>query len=160
MFSTLSRTWTAVLFDIEGTLLDTSPHSPAAVVPGVEGVLQSLTEQGIPLAIATIKTTDDALALLDQFNLRHYFQVISANDSGHTDKDAIVAHALAALEANGADLSMPVLIGDRIHDVEGASANGVPSIIVEWGHGGPDEAGDAIATVYSTDKLRELLLGN
>lgn len=160
MFSTLSRTWTAVLFDIEGTILDTTPGSRVAVVPGIEGVLQSLTEQGIPLAIATIKTTDEALALLDQFDLRRYFSVISANDTGHTDKDAIVAHALAELEANGADLSMPVLIGDRIHDVEGARANGVPAIIVEWGHGGPDEAGDAIATVYSADKLRELLIGN
>lgn len=160
MFATLSRTWTAVLFDIEGTLLDTTPGAAVAVVPGIEGVLQSLTEQGIPLAIATIKTTDEALALLERSHLRQYFSVVSANDKGHTNKDAIVAHALAELEANGADLSMPVLIGDRNHDIEGASANGIPSIIVEWGHGSPDEAGDAIATVFSADKLRELLLGN
>lgn len=160
MFATLSRTWTAVLFDIEGTLLDTTPGAPVAVVPGIEGVLQSLTEQGIPLAIATIKSKDDALELLEQSNLRQYFSVVSASEDERTHKDDIVSHALTELEASGADLSMPVLVGDRIHDVEGASANGIPSIIVEWGHGGPDEAGDAIATVYSTDKLRELLLGN
>jgi phosphoglycolate phosphatase len=160
MFATLSRTWTAVLFDIEGTILDTTPGAPVAVVPGIEGVLQSLAEQGIPLAIATIKTESEALELLEQSGLRQYFSVISANDAGESGKEAIIAKALAELEANGADLSMPVLVGDRIHDVDGASANGIPSIIVEWGHGSPDEAGDAIATVFSADKLRELLLGN
>lgn len=160
MFSTVSRTWTAVLFDIEGTLVDTSQGSRVAVVPGIQGVLRSLTERGIPLAIVTIKKRDDALTLLEQSGMKSYFSVISASEDERADKDAIVSHALSELEANGGDLSMAVLVGDRIYDVQGATANGIPSIIVEWGHGSPEEAGDAIATVCSTDKLRELLVGN
>lgn len=160
MFATLSRTWSTVLFDIDGTLLDTTPGEPIAVVPGMEGLLASLTAQGIPLAIATIKSEDEALRLLDQFNLRHYFSVISTSTHAGEVKDDIVGEALAELEARGTDMSKPVLVGDRVHDVDGASANGIPAIIVEWGHGSPAEAVDAIATVFSADKLRELLLGN
>lgn len=160
MFATLNRTWSAVLFDLDGTILDTTPGVPVAVVPGVEGLLHALTEQGIPLAIATIKSAEEADAFLDQFNLRHYFTVISTSSPRLVDKADIIGDALAALEGQGADLSMPVLVGDRVHDVEGAAANGVPTIIVEWGHGSPAEATEAIATVYSADKLRELLLGN
>ena len=160
MFATLNRTWSAVLFDIDGTILDTTPGAPVAVVPGIEGLLQALTDQEIPLAVATIKSAEEADALLDQFNLRHYFTMIATASPRLIDKADIVGDALAQLEGQGVDLSMPVLVGDRIHDVEGAAANGVPAIIVEWGHGSPAEAGDAIATVYSADMLRELLLGN
>jgi phosphoglycolate phosphatase len=70
-----------------------------------------------------------------------------------------VGHALAELAAQGADVSQAVLVGDRIYDVEGAAAHHVPTIIVEWGYGSPEEAKGAIATVYSADRLRELLLG-
>ena len=51
------------------------------------------------------------------------------------------------------------MVGDRGYDTLGAAANGVPTILVEWGYGSPAEAADTIAVVHSTDQLRAVLLG-
>jgi phosphoglycolate phosphatase len=51
------------------------------------------------------------------------------------------------------------MVGDRGYDILGASAHGVPTVLVEWGYGSPEEAGDALAVVHSADQLRGLLLG-
>jgi phosphoglycolate phosphatase len=222
MNSVVSRTWSSVLFDLDGTILDSAPGivsaltdtfthlglpvpsrdefmayigppllasfqdfgglSPekarealdiyrndfrkegafdSAIYPGILGLLESLRDAGVPLAIATSKPESQARAILDHFGLTEYFTVIAgaSEDDARTSKAHVVGHALAELAQSGVDTSQSVLIGDRIYDVEGASAHNVPTIIVEWGYGSPVEAAGAIATVYSTDRLRELLLG-
>jgi phosphoglycolate phosphatase len=75
-------------------------------------------------------------------------------------KADVVAHATSELGRLGVDTNSVVLVGDRIHDVEGAAEHGIPTIMVEWGYGSPQEAHGAIATVNSADRLRELLLKN
>ena len=223
MNSVVTRTWSSVLFDLDGTILDSAPGIvdaltatfthlgvpvpsrdefmayigppllaslqeraglseekarealsiyrtgfrrngafDSAIFPGVMGLLESLRDAGVPLAIATSKPEDQARAILDHFELTSYFEVIAgaSEDDARTSKAHVVGHALAELTKSGADTSQSVLIGDRIYDVEGAAAHDVPTIIVEWGYGSPAEATGAIATVYSADRLRELLLGN
>ena len=53
------------------------------------------------------------------------------------------------------------MIGDRIHDLEGAKKFGVPCILVGWGYGPDSERGLADAVCHSPDELdrtaRELL---
>ena len=222
MTTTLTRNWTSVLFDLDGTILDSAPGivqslvdtftylglpvPPAtelihyvgpplldslrnraglseedaqktlqiyrtdyrkdgafdsAVFPGIVGVLESLTAANIPLAIATSKPEAQAIRILDHFNLSRFFTVVAGatEDETRVTKADIVGHALAELTEAGHDTSLSVMVGDRIYDVEGAAAYDVPSIIVEWGYGSPAEAKGAMATVYSTDRLRELLLG-
>jgi phosphoglycolate phosphatase len=218
----LTRSWTAVLFDLDGTILDSAPgivqalsatfthlnlpvpsHEQlmsfigpplmssfqeiaglteaqatdalaiyrsdfrkdgafdSAVFPGIIGLLESLKDSGVPVVLATSKHEVQARRILEHFELTQYFTVIAGalDDAARTSKAEIVARALQTLADQGGDISMPVLVGDRIFDVEGANANNVPAIIVEWGYGSPAEAQGAIATVYSADKLRELLLG-
>ncbi|MFA9277616.1 MAG: HAD hydrolase-like protein [Rhodoluna sp.] len=223
MNSVVTRTWSSVLFDLDGTILDSAPGIvdaltatfthlglpvpsrdefmayigppllaslqeraglseekarealsiyrtdfrrdgafDSAIFPGILGLLDSLRDADVPLAIATSKPEEQARAILDHFELTEYFTVISgaSEDDARTSKAHVVGHALAELTKSGADTSQSVLIGDRIYDVEGAAAHDVPTIIVEWGYGSPAEATGAIATVYSADRLRELLLGN
>ncbi|MNW13825.1 hypothetical protein D3C71_2118730 [compost metagenome] len=46
------------------------------------------------------------------------------------------------------------MVGDRIHDVEGAAAHDVPTIFVSWGYGTPEEAEGALLTAATAEELR------
>jgi phosphoglycolate phosphatase len=59
----------------------------------------------------------------------------------------------------GVDVSRPIMVGDRDYDIEGAAANGIPSIFVEWGYGSPAEAEGSLTTVATPAELIPLLLG-
>jgi phosphoglycolate phosphatase len=131
------------------------------VFPGVAGVLQRLHAAGIPIALATSKPESMARAVLDHAGLSQYFSVITgaSEDEELSTKADIVAEALRRLNEHGVDTTNTVMVGDRGYDTLGAGANGVPTILVEWGYGSPAEAADAMAVVHSTDQLRNLLLG-
>lgn len=131
------------------------------VFPGVTGVLERLHAAGIPVALATSKPESMARAVLDHAGLSQYFTVITgaSDDEELSTKADVVAEALRRLQAKGVDTENAVMVGDRGYDTLGALANGVPTILVEWGYGSPAEAGDAMAVVHSTDQLRNLLLG-
>lgn len=219
--STVTRTWTCVLFDLDGTLTDSAPGITAsltetftslgravpdaadllayvgpplldsfktfagmselealdaltvyrsvaeerdtrdnAVFPGIVGLLRTLTEAGIPLAVATSKPESRAVRILEHFKLAQYFAVIAgaSEDESRSSKADVIAEALLRLASQGVDLEQTVLVGDRTHDVAGALANGIPTILVEWGYGSPAEAGGALAIVHSIDQLRTRLL--
>ncbi|WP_344751900.1 HAD hydrolase-like protein [Gryllotalpicola koreensis] len=132
-----------------------------AVFPGILGLLQSLQADGVPVATATSKPTSRARRILDHFGLTEYFTFIggASDDETRAEKADVIAYTLAELEKLGVDTSRPVMVGDRFYDVEGASANDVPTIMVEWGYGSPAEAKGALAVVHSIDQLRSLLLG-
>ena len=97
--------------------------------------------------------------VLRHFELEDDFDVIgtASNDDVRSSKADVVQFALESLDEAGADTSRVVLVGDRIHDVEGAAAHNIGSILVEWGYGTPDEWDSAGARASSPDELRRLL---
>ena len=131
------------------------------VFPGVAGLLERLHAAGIPVALATSKPESMARQVLDHAGLSQYFTEITgaSDDEELSTKADVVREALRRLQAKGIDTSNAVMVGDRGYDTLGAAANGVPTILVEWGYGSPAEAADTIAVVHSTDQLRNLLLG-
>ena len=131
------------------------------VFPGIAGVLERLHAAGIPVALATSKPESMAREVLEHAGLTPYFTEITgaSDDEELSTKADVVREALRRLQAKGVDTSNAVMVGDRGYDTLGAAANGVPTILVEWGYGSPAEAGDAMAIVHSTDQLRNLLLG-
>lgn len=131
------------------------------VFPGVAGVLERLHAAGIPIALATSKPESMARRVLAHQGLSQYFAEIAgaSDDEQRSTKADVVAEALRRLQASGVDTENAVMVGDRGYDTLGALANGVPTILVEWGYGSPDEAADAMAVVHSADQLRNLLLG-
>ncbi len=134
--------------------------SEVPIYPGVTGILRSIHKAGIPLALATSKPEFAASLILDHGNITQCFRVIAGSsiDEIRSAKKDIVAEALTRFDMIGVDRSNPVMVGDRYYDVEGAAANGVPAIYVEWGYGAPVESEGAIASVNTSEELRELLL--
>ncbi len=131
----------------------------ATVYPGMRELLAAIHASPLRLSLATSKPETPATIMLRHFDLLRFFDVITgaSDDEVRSAKEDVVAEALVRLRALGADLSAPVMIGDRATDVQGAAANGVPTIFVEWGYGAPDEAAGAIATAATAEDLRALL---
>ena len=133
----------------------------ATQFPGVGLVLKAIHESALPMSLATSKPELPATLILEHFNLANYFDIITgaSEDEVRSAKSDVVTEALLRLKAMGADISRPVLVGDREHDVLGAAANDVPTIFVEWGYGSVAEQAGAVAVVSTPEELKTLLLG-
>jgi phosphoglycolate phosphatase len=133
----------------------------ATQYPGVGLVLKAVHESPVPMSLATSKPETPATLILEHFNLARYFDIITgaSDDEVRSAKKDVVAEALVRLAAMGADISRPALVGDREHDVQGAAANGVPTIFVEWGYGSIAEQAGSVAVVSTPEELQTLLLG-
>lgn len=131
----------------------------ATVYPGVEGVLRHIHERGIPLSLATSKPEKPATLVLERYDLLKYFDVITgaSEDEVRSAKADVVAEALVRLRAIGADVSRPVMVGDREHDVAGAGKHEVPTVFVRWGYGSPAEEVGTIGVATTAAELETLL---
>lgn len=130
--------------------------------PGVAELVREARTAGIPQSTASTKPENQVHAILDHFELLPEFTAISGarpGNLGNLDGKAfVVDQALRRLEAAGADISRPVLIGDRHHDVEGGTEHGVPVIFVDWGFGAPEESEGAIHIATNASELRGYIL--
>lgn len=131
----------------------------SALYPGMAAVIRDIKSAGLPLSLATSKPELPATLMLEHFTVAHHFDIITgaSADEVRSAKADVVAEALVRLKNMGADLTRPIMIGDRVHDVEGAAAHGVPTIGVSWGYAAEGEFEHAIAVAHSTDELRELI---
>ena len=127
----------------------------AHVYDGVPEVLAAIHAAGIPLSLATSKPETPARVVLEHFDLAKYFTELTgaSDDERRSAKADVVEEALRRLAAGGADISRPVMVGDRHHDVDGAAAHHVPTIFVTWGYGDPAEEAGSIAIARSPAQL-------
>jgi len=133
----------------------------ARLFDGVGELIRDAAAAGIPQATASSKPEVQVVALMDHFDLTPSFTTIvgaTPDEKTLSAKSDIVAEALRRLQAAGVDISRPVLVGDRHHDVEGGAEHGVPVIFVRWGFSWPHESDGAQAAVDDVDQLRRLLL--
>lgn len=130
------------------------------VFPGMPEVVRRLAAAGLPLAVATSKLRSAAISLLAGVGLAEEFVTIqgAGDTAASADKAAVIAAALADLRAAGADVGRPVMVGDRHHDIEGAAALDIPTILVSWGYAAPGEEEGAIAVAPDSAALADLLL--
>jgi phosphoglycolate phosphatase len=111
---------------------------------GIGVLLADLRSAGIRLAVATSKAEPTARRILAHFGLDRYFEVVAGAsvDGTRATKADVLGHALAQLQPLPERVLM---VGDRLHDVEGAAAHGIDAVVVGWGYGHADFA-DATAT--------------
>ena len=133
----------------------------SSVYQGVAPLLAELAIGGYPMAVASSKGEHQVHSVLDHFDLSRYFltRVGADEAAGRTHKSQVIGEALRQLEDLGVDLSHPVMIGDRVHDLEGAREHGIPTIIVDWGYHNGEMADGAIGRARNAAALREMLLG-
>jgi phosphoglycolate phosphatase-like HAD superfamily hydrolase len=112
------------------------------------------------MAVATSKAEPTAQRILAHFGLDGFFEVIAgaSPDGTRAAKADVVASALVRLEP------LPdrvVMVGDRRHDVEGAAAHGIDTVVVGWGYGRADFTEPTevpvLAHVETVADLREVL---
>ena len=127
---------------------------------GIPQLLGDLRAAGVRLAVATSKAEPTARRIIEHFGLDDHFEVIAGAslDGVRAAKADVMAHALAQLEPLPERV---VMVGDRAHDVEGAAAHGIDTVVVGWGYGHADfdepTAVTAAAHVSTVDDLREVL---
>lgn len=126
---------------------------------GVGQLLRDLKNDGRTLALATSKPYTPAVLMLEHFTLVPFFSVIAtaADDESRGEKHLIIDDALQGLADLNVDTSNMIMIGDRIHDIHGARAHSIPSAVVRWGYGTPDEWAEADHVVDTPRQLRALL---
>ena len=130
-------------------VLQTAPY------PGVLEVLRAVRTAGVPLALATSKPETTAQLILERLEVADVFTTITgaSADEARSRKADVVAEAMRRLAVGGDDGPAPVMVGDRVHDVEGAAEHGIPTILVTWGYGLPAERAGAIAVARAADEL-------
>jgi phosphoglycolate phosphatase len=104
-------------------------------VPETLGALQ---QKGHTLYVATSKPAVYAQRIIDHFGLRQYFKTVygSELDGRLGDKKSLIQHIL---QTESIDISEASMVGDREHDMIGATANGVAAFGVLWGYGTREE---------------------
>jgi len=104
---------------------------------GIETLLADLRGTGIRLAVATSKLEPTAERILAHFELDQHFEVIAgaSPDGSRKSKEEVLGHALAQLHPLPERVLM---VGDRSHDVHGAAAHGIDTVVVGWGYGQAD----------------------
>ncbi len=131
-----------------------------AVYNGVDGMLSTLKERGIKIALATSKPEVYARRILKKYGLSRYFDetVGSELDGRRTDKAEVINEALCRL--GNPDKSGVIMVGDREHDVIGAAKCGIGCIGVSFGYAadGELEGAGAVQIADSIAQLEQIIL--
>jgi phosphoglycolate phosphatase len=115
------------------TEYDQTGRFQARPYEGIEEMLVDLRSRGYALAVGTLKYEPLARQMLEHFGLSQYFDSIRGSDEASTLSKADIVTAI--LKELDFEASEAVLIGDTVHDEEGAQESGVAFIAVDWGFG-------------------------
>lgn len=127
------------------------------VYPGIPEMLETLRAGGKKLLLATSKPEKFARRIMEHFDLAKYFDFIGGADLAGTrgTKDRVIEYVLRETGTDAADC---VMVGDRLHDAEGAARFGIPTVGVLWGYGSEEELRSAgcVGIAKDTEELVQL----
>lgn len=140
--------------DIYRARYDALAQAGTRVYENVHSVLAALQEIGLRLFLATVKPAPIAENVLRDLELRDYFEGVAGSSMDHRlrSKAAIIGYVLHNW---GLQPSHSLMVGDRRQDIEGARANGLRSIAVDYGFGSPEEL-QAAAPDHLVKNAREI----
>jgi phosphoglycolate phosphatase len=120
---------------------------------GVPDLLDELRARGVRLAVSTSKPETFAVPILERLGLSGYFETVAGDtlDGARGSKALVIDETLYRL--GHPDVTRTLMVGDRVHDVEGAAAHGIGTLGAGWGYGTPAELARALAVYGSAAEL-------
>ncbi|MFJ4284380.1 HAD hydrolase-like protein [Paenarthrobacter nicotinovorans] len=127
---------------------------------GIQALLQAIPD-GLPMAVATSKIEDQALRVANLLGIeKHFLDICGASDAlDRSRKKDVIDESLRRLQSQGVDVARPVMVGDRIYDVEGAACFGIPTVFALWGYGTHEELAGAAAVAAHPKDVASIVLG-
>ncbi|MDO5602424.1 MAG: HAD hydrolase-like protein [Oscillospiraceae bacterium] len=125
----------------------------ARVYPGIPELLKALGEAEIYCRVATSKPEVIAVDVLTHFKLAGFFDSICGVPLG---RDGVTkADVIKTALQKGGRQETAVMVGDRMYDLNGAAACGIPAIGAAYGYG-PLEELSACGPLYICQTPTEL----
>ncbi len=100
---------------------------------GVKETLGAFHEKGIRMGLVTNKLERFVPALLKQFDLVSFFEVVVADDGAHEKKPS-AAPLLYAARQLGVPVSNCLMVGDSLSDIAAAKACGMANVLMTYGY--------------------------
>lgn len=105
----------------------------ASLYPGMRETLCRLSENGIKVALATLKAERFAKIMLEDMGVLSCFDVVYGMDDQDTrTKSQLIT---MCMEATGVAREESLMVGDSLHDLNGARQCGVSFLGVSYGFG-------------------------
>ena len=120
---------------------------------GLEEVLRELKDRNIKLAVATLKKQKIAEIVLDNFDIKNYFDaIVGMNDEETLTKKMTIEKAIEMTEASKA-----LMVGDSEYDYQGAVEANVDFVGVLYGFGFDGKSNYQFQTVGRPTDILEIL---
>ena len=133
------------------------------VLDGVPEMLRALKQNGRFVAVASSKPEPYVIRILEHFDLLQYFDevVCASMDEKRSAKKDIIEEALRRMGKAPGDRDI-LMIGDRMHDVEGAQLCGLDSLGIYTGFAPEGELENAGTTYvfHTIGDMANFLLRN
>ncbi len=128
---------------------------------GIEEMLSKLSQNGKKLIVATSKPEKFARIIIERYGFSGYFTFVGGaamDEKSRINKQQVIEYCLA--QNNISEPDECIMVGDRFHDVEGASKHGIKTAGVLYGYGTREEllGAGAICVCKTPDELTSYLL--
>jgi len=129
------------------------------VYDGIADMLQTAKAQGKKLALATSKPQHFAQIIMDHYGLSQYIDVLVGSRADGQTKADVIRQVFAEAGLDEVSKKQAIMVGDRLHDIEGAKECGIDSLGVRFGYAKENELEEAGADyiVATTEELREFI---
>ncbi|OUN20036.1 hypothetical protein B5G34_16240 [Flavonifractor sp. An82] len=105
----------------------------ASLYPGIEQTLKELFCNGVKLAMATLKKEEFSKIMLKKMGILNFFTVIYGMDKYDTRTKSQLIEM--CMNTTGIPKDNSIMIGDSIHDLNGAKTCGISFLGVTYGFG-------------------------
>lgn len=126
---------------------------------GIPNMLSELKSRGKTVIMATSKPEVYARRIAEHFDIAKYFDYMAGSELNgqRIAKTEVIEYALSSLGIS--DRRNCLMIGDRLHDINGAKKSDIHSVGVLWGYGSREELEEAGADYicFSVENLIDII---